>query len=70
MTKRAIATITVNDARGAFLRRNLGNQIDGPVLVYISFRVNKTNIAIIALFENLHKIQENTKQGYFKLTFA
>lgn len=62
MTERTIATITVDDTRGALFGWDLGNQIDGPILVNVSLCIHKTSIAIIVLFKDLIKKRNSSQR--------
>lgn len=63
MTEGTVATITVDHTGSAFLGRDLGDQVDGPVFVNVPFCIDESHIAVIVLFKNLGA-------DLFKYTFA
>lgn len=53
MAEGTVAAITVDHAGGALLGRDLGDQLDGPVLVHVSLCVDEARVAIVVLLEDL-----------------
>lgn len=53
MSERTVAAVTRNHALGALFGRNLGNQIDAPVLVHHSCGRLKADVTVVLLLEQL-----------------
>lgn len=54
MAERTVAAVARHHPLGAFLRRDLGNQVDAPVLVHQARAVLEAHVAVVLLLEHLH----------------